>query len=239
MRGEQNNQGGKQGSALEFLSGLPLFAGLAGESLATLARGSRFRRISRGDYLFFQHDTGDTVFVVRSGMVIVVLMSADGRELIISELHPGDIFGEVSLLSSGRRTAGAMAREDSLVLELSGRAFMEVLDREPAFARRILELIIRRLSTAHEREGALAFLDAPGRVARVLLEMDERDRRGPDKGYVNLSQEELAQRTGLTRQTVARELGKWRRAGWLLTGRGRIMLLNRPALRRYGEPDGG
>lgn len=239
MGGEPKNQGGISGHALEFLSGLPLFAGLAEGSLATLVRGSRFLRVPRGDYLFFQHDTGDTVFVVRSGMVIVMLMSADGRELIISELHPGDIFGEVSLLSSGERTAGAMAHEDSLVLEMSGRGFMEVLDREPALARRLLVLIIQRLSDAHERESALAFLDAPGRVARVLLEMDERDRRGPDKGYVNLSQEELAQRTGLTRQTVARELGQWRRAGWLLTGRGRIMLLNRPALQRYGEPDGG
>jgi CRP-like cAMP-binding protein len=224
---------------LKFLRGLPLFAGLAEDSLATLARGSRFRQVGRGDYLFFQHESGDSVYVVRSGMVIVVLMSADGRELIISELHPGDLFGEVALLSSGRRTAGAMAHEDSSVLELSGRAFIAVLDREPSLARRILEIIIGRLSDAHEREGALAFLDAPGRVARVLLEMDERDRRGLDKGYVNLSQEELAQRTGLTRQTVARELGEWRRAGWLLTGRGRIMLLNRPALHRYIGPDGG
>lgn len=237
--GRPDSRGERRDDMLEFLRGLPLLAGLRESSLLALARGSRFHHVDRGDYVFFQDEPGHTVFLMRSGEVVVVLMSADGRELIISELHPGDCFGEVSLLSGGMRTAGAMAREDSEVLEVPGANFLAVLEAEPALTRRMLEIAIRRLNAAHDREGALAFLDAPGRVARKLLEMDENDRLGPDRGYVTLSQDELAQRTGLTRQTVARELGKWRREGWLLTGRGRIMILNRPALRRYVEPDGG
>ena len=78
-----------------------------------------------------------------------------------------------------------------------------------------------------KREGALAFMDAQARLARLLLELEEQEQ---DKGYVTISQDELAHRTGLIRQTVAKALGEWRRAGWLITGRGRILILNRKAL---------
>jgi CRP-like cAMP-binding protein len=73
----------------------------------------------------------------------------------------------------------------------------------------------------------LAFLDAHARLARVLLELD---RQNEERGDITISQEELAQRSGLIRQTVAKTLGQWRRKGWLLTGRGQIVLLNREAL---------
>jgi CRP-like cAMP-binding protein len=91
-----------------------------------------------------------------------------------------------------------------------------------------LDIVASRLQRSGEREGALAFMDAQSRLARLLLEMDE---QVLEKGYITTSQEELAHNTGLIRQTVAKVLGKWRRDGWLLTGRGRIMLLNRKALK--------
>ena len=79
------------------------------------------------------------------------------------------------------------------------------------------------------REMALAFLDAQARLARYLLHLEQEER---DAGYVTVSQEDLARGTGLIRQTVAKALGQWRREGWLLTGRGRIVILNRKALER-------
>ena len=97
---------------------------------------------------------------------------------------------------------------------------------EPGLARRILDLTANRLRGSSERESALAFLDAQARLARLLLQLEE---QAAEKGYVTISQEELAQRTGQTRQTVAKALGRWRRAGWLITGRGHIMLLRREA----------
>jgi CRP-like cAMP-binding protein len=112
---------------------------------------------------------------------------------------------------------------------------MALLDEEPRLVRRMLGIAVARLAASNNRESALAFLNAPARVARILREMDEVDRQTADRGYVTLSQEELAQRTGLTRQTVARFLGDWRRAGWLLTGRGRIMLLKRAELLHIEE----
>lgn len=220
---------------LELLRQTPLFAGTSESTLAELARSGRFHTVRKGGHLFFQEEKSDSFFILRSGEMVITLNSIDGRELVIAEMRPFDCFGEVSLLTTRLRSAGVQARQPSTVLELSGRAFLRALDEEPTLSRRMLELLARRLRNAHERESALAFLDAPARVARVLREMDELDRHGPDKGYITLSQEEVALRTGLTRQTVAGNLGQWRRAGWLLTGRGRIMLLNRAALQRIEE----
>jgi CRP/FNR family transcriptional regulator, cyclic AMP receptor protein len=87
----------------------------------------------------------------------------------------------------------------------------------------MLDVIARRLRLSNQRETALAFLDAPARLARVLRILGE---QFSDLGYISISQADLARRTGLTRQTVAKNLSHWRRAGWLLTGRGRIVLLN-------------
>lgn len=228
-------QEGKRHEQLEYLRSTSLLEGLKEESLVALANAARFVKVARGAYLFYQSDPADSIYILRSGEMRVVLSSADGREMIINELRPGDCFGEVSLLTTGERTAGAQAWENSEVLEIKARPFLRILDIEPALSRRMLAIATERLLKAHQRESALAFLDAPARVARVLLEMDEMDKLGPDKGYVTLSQEELAQRTGLTRQTVANSLGHWRRQDWLLTGRGRIMLLNRSALRHVEE----
>jgi CRP-like cAMP-binding protein len=229
-----SHEGSRQAQQ-ELLRSASLLAGLKDSSVGKLANASRFVKVAKGSFLFYQHDPADSLYILRSGEMVVVLSSLDGREMIIDELKPGDCFGEVALLTSGERTAGAQAREQSEVLEIGSKAFLSVLDEEPLLARRMLEIATQRLFKSQKRESALAFLDAPARVARVLLNMDEMDRMGEDKGYIVLSQEELAQRTGLTRQTVANSLGQWRRRNWILTGRGRIMLLNRDELRRIHE----
>lgn len=218
-----------------YLTCVPLFATISERSLSKLIHACRWRRYERGDFVFLQGDAAYAAFVVCNGWVVISLNSSDGRELVINEMRAGDIFGENSLIGDTHRTATAIARETTELLEVPRAAFMTVLDDEPGLVRRMLEIAVGRLIIGNHRESALAFLNAPARIARLLREMDEMDRRTNDKGYVTLSQEELAQRTGLSRQTVARFLGQWRRRGWLLTGRGRVMLLNRVALKHIED----
>lgn len=215
---------------LYYLSCAPLFKGISEHHLLTLARACRWRQFARGQFLFLQGDTAAAAYVICSGWIVIALNSPDGRELAIREMRDGDLFGENAIIGNIPRSASAFAREASEVLEVPRAAFLDVLANEPVFTHRLLEIAVTRLAEANARESALAFLSAPARVARVLREMDEKDRSTDDRGYVTLSQEELALRTGLTRQTVARFLSDWRRSGWLQTGRGRIVLLNRPAL---------
>jgi len=220
---------------LHYLSCVPLLKEISPRSLLTLARAGRWQQLRRGDFLFLQGDPAHSAFVVCTGWIVITLNSADGRELTITEMRNGDMFGENALISGSVRSTSAIAHAASELLEIPRAAFLTVLNDEPRLVRRMLETAVARLAASNHRESALAFLNAPARMARVLREMDEIDRQTADKGYVTLSQEELAQRTGLTRQTVARILGEWRREGWLLTGRGRIMLLKRAELRRIEE----
>ena len=218
---------------LQFLSELPLFEGASPANLAALGGASRLREVPKGSFLFFQTDRANGVYLVRRGAIAIQLENLDGRELVINEMGPGECFGELGVLTGMDRSATAEAIVDSEVVFIPQAAFEEVLAREPALARRLLEITARRLQNSAGREEALAFHDAQQRVARLLLQLDA---QAGDKGYITLSQEELAQRTGLARQTVSTILGVWRRRGWLLTGRGNIVLLNRRELGLIGQP---
>jgi CRP-like cAMP-binding protein len=206
----------------DFLGRIPLFSDLKAASLAGLARSGRSMRFEKGQFIFYQSDSAENCYLVRSGLVTIQLESPDGREMVINEMRPADIFGELGVLTRQSRSASAVARTDSELLIFPRQAFLAILEAEPLLARRILEITANRLRGSSQRESALAFLDAQARLARLLLRLDE---QAAEKGYVTISQGELAQRTGLTRQTVAKALAHWRRAGWLITGRGHILLL--------------
>lgn len=214
-------------SIIQFLDSQPLFEGINPSYLVQLAKASRLKPVSKGSFLFFQNDPADAVFIVWRGVIAIRLENPDGRELVINEMSVGDCFGELAVLTGESRSASAEAIVDSDVLLIPSLAFKAVLEQEPRLATRLLEVTARRLQNSSRREEALAFYDAQQRLAQQLLLLDQ---ISSDVGYLTLSQEELATRVGLTRQTVATILGRWRRSGWLLTGRGHIVLLNRREL---------
>lgn len=213
---------------MDFLCGIPLFSQIDERSMQSLAQASRFVHLKKGEVLFFQSDPSELAYIVRRGGVFIVLSSPDGREMVINEMRRGDLFGELGILTDKNRSTSAIARIDSEILVIPRRAFLRIVDDEPQLTRRMLELTVARLQISSERESALVFMDAQARLAHLLLDLD---RQEAETGYITISQDELAQRTGLIRQTVAKALGNWRRKGYLLTGRGRIVLLNHKALR--------
>jgi CRP/FNR family cyclic AMP-dependent transcriptional regulator len=212
---------------LKFLKSVSVYSELSESSVIALSRACKFQQIKKGEILFFQSDESESAYIVRSGIVSIVLNSPNGRDMVINEMRAGDMFGELGILTKQPRSTSAMARTDSELLVIPCQAFLRIVDAESILARRLLHLTAIRLQRAGEREGALVFLDAQARLARLLLDLDKQEQ---EKGYITISQDELAHHTGLIRQTVAKALGKWRRDGWLITGRGRIMLLNHKAL---------
>jgi CRP-like cAMP-binding protein len=220
---------------LRFLKSLPLFEGIDQEELVMLADSIRMRKFPEGASLFLQSDPSDSVYLVRRGAISIQLLSTDGRELVINEMNQGDCFGELGILTGELRSASAEAIVDSEVLIIPRSTFLKVLEQEPFLSRRLLEITASRLQDSTRREEALAFHDAQQRLAYQLLQLDQST---GEKGYLTMSQEDLAQRVGLARQTVATILGRWRRRGWLLTGRGHIVLLNRRELNLLVENTG-
>lgn len=215
-----------------FLKTVPLFANLGVGSLGVIARVSRIKQVPKDAILFSKDDPGDAAYVVRRGAIAITLAAPDGREFVIYEMHPGDCFGELALLTNRSRSAAAIAREASEVLVIPREDFLAQSASEPALLKHLTETIAGRLQQSTEREGALAFLDADARLARALLQLD---RQESARGYVTISQDEISKRTGVARQTASKILGQWRRAGWIVTGRGRIVVLDRAALRKRAQ----
>jgi len=152
---------------------------------------------------------------------------------VINELHTGEFCGELAMFSGHTHSASAVGRGPCFVAAIPYAQFLALLETQPRLMRRLLEVLADRLRASTERESALAFLTAPARLARLMLVELEPD--APGVPLVAVSQEDLAQRVGVSRQTVAKTLGGWRRAGWIITGRGRIMLVDQAALRRLAS----
>lgn len=215
---------------LKTLQAAPLFSDAAPEILRSLTRQSNLRKVARGELLFYQDDLADCVYVVRSGLISIFLGMPDGRELVINVMRPGDVFGEIALFTDQSRSTGAMGREDAEVIAIPKQAFMETVEGESDLLRRVLEMTAKRLRMSSERESALAFLDASARIARVVLTLEEQT---DGRGVIEITQEDLSQHVGLTRQTVASTLGRWRRDGWVDTSRGEIRIQNRGVIEHF------
>jgi CRP/FNR family cyclic AMP-dependent transcriptional regulator len=222
-----DNRAEPASSIEKFLKSLALFSELHESSITLLAGSSRFKTIEKGEILFFQGDLSDCAYAVQSGKISISINSPDGREMVINEMVAGHIFGELGILTGQHRSTSAVARFQSTLLIISRQALLRILADEPQITRRMLEITANRLQKSSERENSLAFKDAQARLASILLALDKAEQ---DNGYITISQDELANRTGLIRQTVAKALGRWRRRGWLLTGRGHIVLLDHAAL---------
>ena len=214
---------------MQTLRSAPIFEGVSDRILTDFTQSSRIRALEKGEILFSQTDPADTVYVVRSGCISIFLATLEGRELVINEMHRGDCFGELSLITDQPRSTGALARESSEVISIPRDVFLKGLEAEPELMRRVLETTALRLRVSSERESALAFLDSSARIAKVLLQLDQQT---DNEGVINVTQEELAQYVGLARQTVAQTLGEWRRVGWVETGRVRIVVKNKDALEK-------
>jgi CRP/FNR family transcriptional regulator, cyclic AMP receptor protein len=205
---------------------------LSDESFTSLVTQGQTRRYGSGSMILMPGDRPDEMYMIESGCVTILLTSPDGREIIIDELGPGEFFGEVALLTRTHHMMMAVSREQCELLALPAAVIYRLLEQERSVQCVLLEHVAVQLETSLKREEALAFLAAPARIARVLRLLHEAQE---DIGYITTSQEEIAQRTGLIRQTVAGILGQWRRQQWLITGRGRIVVLNLPALAKIEQ----
>jgi CRP-like cAMP-binding protein len=229
-----SNHPSRSSQLTSFLASVPAFSGIGERSISQLASSCYSRKLKKGELLFGQSEIADELYVVRTGIIAIFLSTLDGRELVINEMRPGDCFGELSLITNRPRSTGALAREASEIISIPRQSFMATLRDEPDLMRQVLETTARRLRMSSERESALAFLDCSARLSRVLLQFD--DQTG-GFGTVEITQEELALYVGQARQTVARKLGEWRRAGWVSTHRGRIQILDREALKKQTQAD--
>ncbi len=219
----------------EVLREAPLFSGLDDEAAEALSASMVEHRLMRGEVLFREGDEGDQLYVMTDGKVKLGRTSADGRENLLAILGPGQMFGELSLFDPGPRSATATAVTDCTMQSLAHDELGRWLDGRPEVARGLLVQLAVRLRKANDVVADLVFSDVPGRVAKALLDLSSRFGRVGDDGihvHHDLTQEELAQLVGASRETVNKALADFASRGWLRLEARSVVLMDVERLKR-------
>ena len=213
----------------------PLFSALDAEAAAALRASMTEKRVPRSGIIFSEGEPGDRMYVVLDGKVKLGHTSPDGRESLLAVLGPGEVFGELSLFDPGPRTATATAITDTVVVGLGHGDLRPWLTGRPEVAEALLQALAQRLRRTNEALADLVFSDVPGRVAKQLLDLaDKFGQPGPDGVLVHhdLTQEELAQLVGASRETVNKALADFTQRGWIEVDQRQVLLIDMERLAR-------
>jgi CRP/FNR family transcriptional regulator, cyclic AMP receptor protein len=219
-----------------LLQKVPLFANLAPERLDALVEVTTTRRLAGREELFHKGDPAAQVYVVASGRLKVVTISADGDEVLFAIVDEGEVVGELPMLTGGRRTASVVALEPSELLALARRDFLRFLREQPDAAVELMVVLAERLVRVSEFAEDTLFLALPARLAKKLLHLAERYGVEQDSGLridLRLSQGELADLVGTTRESVNKQIRAWADDGVLRMERGEVTILDHERLERF------
>ena len=213
----------------------PLFNALDDEGARALRRQMTDVKLSRGERLFSEGEEGDSLYVVLDGKMKLTRAAPDGRENLLSVLGPSDMFGELSLFDPRPRTSTASAVTDATLASLREDALLPWLTEHPQASTHMLRALAQRLRRANDVIADLVFTDVPGRVAKNLLDLADRfGTQEPDGLHVHhdLTQEELAQLVGASRETVNKALADFAARGWLQISARSVLIMDQERLRK-------
>jgi CRP/FNR family cyclic AMP-dependent transcriptional regulator len=227
-------------ATVELLRRVSLFSELSPEELEKIARVAVPRSYPAGSIILREGDPGDTCYILRSGGARVIRQHADGRAITLTNLGPGEIFGELAMFDGEVRSATVEAIDDVRAVAILAGDLKRLLNDHPEIAVKLLGALAERLRETNARISRQSFQKVSSRVAGVLVELAETGARtGPGAAdpaaevVVRSTQADLAQLAGTSREAASRFLATLQRAGVLTTKRGRIVVHDPPALHRY------
>jgi CRP/FNR family cyclic AMP-dependent transcriptional regulator len=224
--------------AVDVLRNVPLLSELSDAELELVARTSTRRRFPKSSIVFHEGDAGDFLLVILRGRVKVVLLGDQGHETIIAILNRHQFLGEVALLDDAPRSATVIALEEVEFLQIARAPFLELVNKHPAIAIKVMTHLASALRQSHEQIRTLSMFDAYGRVVRCLLGI-ARDHGEADGSRVIIrpkpSNQQLARMIGCSRETVSRCVTTMQNTGYL-SAIDRGLAIEPRAIRRYLDP---
>jgi CRP/FNR family transcriptional regulator, cyclic AMP receptor protein len=221
---------------VSLLEQAPLFSVLRGEDMRDLSAKFHAVRYRKGEVIFREGEPAERLFLIDHGRVKLSIASPTGQELLVAVLGRGQIFGELAVVDRGNREMDARAMEDARLFTLATDVFWSMIEGRPALARRLLELMGRRLRRADQAAQDLVFFDGATRLARKLLELAEEHGEANDEGGIvitsRVTQEEMAQMIGVSRESANRLIASFAGRGWIEWNDGRPLILRPEQLMR-------
>lgn len=207
----------------------PFFRGLESGLIERIVAHAAVRKVKTGTVLFRKGDEGARFYAVLSGMVRISTGSSGGKDAVFTVILPGEIFGEVAVLDGSTRSADAVAVDACELMVIERRDFMPLLREFPELAVRFIEILCGRLRRTSEQVEDIVFLDLAGRLAKVLLHMHGQTQSAATKA-IRITQRELSQMIGASRESTNKQLRKWERSKLLKMQRGTLVVLAPDAL---------
>jgi CRP/FNR family cyclic AMP-dependent transcriptional regulator len=224
------------GVAMTVLRALPIFETLDDQCLKPITRVAMLRNIPRHTVVLNAGDHTDSIYFVLSGSLKVQVSDEEGREVILSMLGPGELFGEMGVLDDHPRSATVLAVETSQVVVMGKTDFKQCLVDNPDVSLFIMRNLTKRLRLADRNIESLALLDVYGRVARVLLESAETV-DGRKVVTHKLTKQDISKMIGASREMVSRVMRDLMAQGLIQELDGQLILVDPAAFRRHGDLD--
>lgn len=202
-----------------------LFRELPAPVIERLGSYMKTRKIQRGDTIFTKGDPGTGLMGVLAGSVKISVASADGRDVVLNMIHEGEIFGEIALLDGHPRTADATAVTDCELVVIERRDFIQFLRNQPDVMLKFVEILCARLRRTSEQVQDVTFLNLPARLAKALLRLAADLDASAPKRRVAITQREISQIIGRSRESTNKQLRAWTKRGWVRLERGGVTIL--------------
>ena len=224
--------------AHRLLGNCVLFSGLDAEERAAIAAQARIRTFEAGETVFNLGSPGDHMMAVLSGTIRISVPSPDGKELVLTIIQPGEVFGELAVLDGKERSADAIAENACTLAMLYRSDVLSFFERNPSAWLKLVEVLCQRLRRTDQAFAEVALLQFPIRLAKMMLRLAEvRTNSTPaTAAKIHFSQRELANMVGGARESVNRCLRNWQRRGIVQIAEGSIVVMNQDALEDIAEP---
>jgi CRP-like cAMP-binding protein len=221
---------------VELLRDVSLFSSLADDELAQIVEVASADHFEPEAIIFREGESSTNCYVIRSGHASALREHSDGRVITLARFGPGDIFGELAMLDDQRRSATVQALDELEVIVFLGPEMLRLLGQHPEIAVKLIASVGQRLRETNERVAGLSFQTVQGRVAQVLSQLvssAQDEGAGPSDVLITSTQAELARLAGSSRESASRFLAVLERARIITQGRGRLVVHDPTALKRY------
>ena len=210
---------------LSLLRDHPLFRELPPATLDHITTYVRRRSVPKGTVIFRKGDPGVGLIGVLSGAVKISVASADGRDVVLNIIREGEVFGEIALLDGRARTADATTMSDCELMTIERREFIPFLRSQPDVTLKLMEILCSRLRRTSEQVQEVTFLNLSTRLAKTMIRLAEKAKDSDRGGKVTITQREISQIVGRSRESTNKRLRAWEKSGWIRLQRGSVTVL--------------